>query len=136
MKNRETIIAVYMMANRFDGSIYTGVTAHLVWRIQQHKDGTASGFTRKYRCTSLVWWEAHGLIVDAIRREKRIKKWPRQWKINLIEETNPHRRSPTSEISLTAPRDLQPLFSKSKAENPNYESKQTRIQSQASQTWY
>jgi len=89
MKDQEATIAVYMMANRFDGAIYTGVTAHLLWRIQQHKNGTASGFTRKYRCTSLVWWEAHGLIVDAIKREKRIKKWPRQWKINLIEAANP-----------------------------------------------
>ncbi len=90
MKDREEIIAVYMMANRFDGVIYTGVTAHLLWRIQQHKDSAASRFTSKYRATSLVWWEPHGLIVDAIRREKRIKKWPRQWKINLVEAHNPN----------------------------------------------
>ena len=90
MRDREGTIAVYMMANRFDGVIYTGVTAHLLWRIRQHKDGTASKFTRRYRCTSLVWWEPHGVIVEAIHREKRIKKWPRQWKVNLIEARNPH----------------------------------------------
>ena len=90
MPERDTLIAVYMMANRFDGALYTGVTAHLLWRVQQHKSGTASGFTRKYRCTSLVWYERHGLIVDAIRREKRIKKWPRCWKTNLIEAANPN----------------------------------------------
>jgi putative endonuclease len=90
MEDREGIIAVYMMSSGLDGPIYTGVTAHLLKRIQEHKDGTASKFTRKYKCSSLIWWEPHGLIVDAIRREKRIKKWPRQWKINLIEARNPH----------------------------------------------
>ncbi len=90
MHDRENIIAVYMMSNRFDGVLYTGVTAHLVARVQQHKDGKASRFTSKFCATSLVWWEPHALIVDAIRREKRIKKWHRQWKINMIEADNPN----------------------------------------------
>lgn len=90
MRDTEEIIAVYMMSNRFDGVIYTGVTANLIARVQQHKDGTASRFTSKFRATSLVWWEPHALIVEAIKREKRIKKWPRQWKVNLIETENPN----------------------------------------------
>lgn len=65
----EEIIVVYMMSNRFDGVVYTGVTAHLVARVQQHKDGTASRFTSKFCATSLVWWEPHALIVDAIKRK-------------------------------------------------------------------
>ncbi|MHA6289608.1 GIY-YIG nuclease family protein [Maricaulis sp. CAU 1757] len=90
MPDRETLIAVYMMSSGYDGPIYTGVTAQLEWRVQQHKRGEASGFTRKYKCTRLVWYEPHDLIVPAIRREKRIKKWPRRWKVNLIEAANPH----------------------------------------------
>jgi putative endonuclease len=103
MKDREGTIAVYMMASRYDGPLYTGVTADLLWRVRQHKDGTASGFTRKYKCTSLVWWEPHGVIVEAIHREKRIKKWPRRWKVNLIEDRNPHWRDLWDELWAVPP---------------------------------
>jgi putative endonuclease len=59
-------------------------------RLLQHRTGTGSAFARRYGVTRLVWVEAHDLIVDAIAREKAIKKWPRAWKIKLIEENNPH----------------------------------------------
>lgn len=95
----ENIIAVYMMSTGFDGPIYTGVTANLQWRVMQHKRGEASVFTRKYRCSSLVWWEHHWIIVDAIHREKRIKKWPRRWKVKLIEEANPDWHDRWGELS-------------------------------------
>ena len=82
-------IAVYMMTNRRYGLFYTGVTSDLVYRISQHRVGEGSEFTRKYRCTRLVWYEIHADIRIAIQREKSIKRYPKQWKIDLVEEMNP-----------------------------------------------
>lgn len=79
---------VYIVANRYRGTIYTGVTADLASRMAQHRDGTGSKFAAEYGCNRLVFTEPHDRIEDAIIREKRIKKWNRNWKIRLIEEAN------------------------------------------------
>jgi putative endonuclease len=81
-------IAVYMLASRRHGTIYTGVTSKLVDRVRQHRDDVHDGFTKKYGVHRLVWYETHENMVAAIRREKSIKKYPREWKINLIEREN------------------------------------------------
>ena len=86
---RFDFIAVYIMANRKNGTIYVGCTSDLYLRIEQHKLGKGSVFTAKYKCFRLVWAERHEIMESALRRERRIKEWPRQWKINLIEALNP-----------------------------------------------
>jgi putative endonuclease len=90
MVSRDTLtfIAVYMMASRRHGTIYIGVTSGLPHRAYQHREGLIPGFTKQYRCKRLVWYERHDSIVDAIKREKQIKKYKREWKINLIEREN------------------------------------------------
>ncbi len=80
---------VYILASRKNGTLYIGVTANLVQRIYQHKQGSVDGFTRKYKVIDLVHYEYTGNIREAILREKQLKKWNRQWKINLIEKNNP-----------------------------------------------
>ena len=80
---------VYIMSNRKNGPLYTGVTANLGARIYQHKTGEGSTFCRRYGLTRLVFCEDHDRIDDAIAREKQIKKWRRAWKIRLIEGMNP-----------------------------------------------
>jgi putative endonuclease len=80
---------VYIMASQRNGTIYTGVTSDLPGRAYQHRNGLIEGFTRKYGCKSLVWYEAYDDIQDARARELRMKKWNRQWKLRLIEEVNP-----------------------------------------------
>jgi len=80
---------VYMMSDRYRGGIYTGVTSDLAARVFQHREGTGSAFVRNYGFTRLVYAENHDRIVDAIAREKAIKKWRRAWKIELIEAMNP-----------------------------------------------
>jgi len=82
-------IAVYIMTDSRYGVLYTGVTATLLNRIGQHRAGEGSIFTRKYNCKRLAWYELHGDMRVAIQREKSIKRYSRQWKINLIEEMNP-----------------------------------------------
>lgn len=86
---RFDFIATYILANRKNGTIYTGSTSDLGARMDQHKAGRGSWFTSKYGCTRLVWFEHFEEMAPAIAREKRLKSWPRRWKIQLIEETNP-----------------------------------------------
>ena len=81
---------VYMLASKRNGTLYTGVTSELVGRAFQHREGVVAGFTQRYGVKTLVWYEVHEDIRAAIAREKQVKKWPRQWKINLIEEKNPY----------------------------------------------
>jgi putative endonuclease len=78
-----------MMASKRNGTIYTGVTSHLVKRTWQHRTGVADGFTKRYRCKSLVWYELHGEMHHAITREKQIKAGSRVRKLQLIESMNP-----------------------------------------------
>jgi predicted GIY-YIG superfamily endonuclease len=80
--------AVYMMANRRNGTLYTGVTSDLAGRVWQHKNGKV-GFTSRYGCKMLVWYELHGEMIAAIEREKQIKGGSRKRKIALIEALNP-----------------------------------------------
>ncbi len=80
---------VYLLASRKNGTLYCGVTRDLTARTWTHREGDIPGFTSRYGVKRLVWYEAHTDIHEAIKREKRIKKWPRAWKINLIEAQNP-----------------------------------------------
>jgi putative endonuclease len=80
----------YILASRFRGTLYTGVTSDLTRRIWEHRSGIRSRFPSRYSVYRLVWWEAFGDIELAILREKQIKRWHRPWKVNLIEATNPH----------------------------------------------
>ncbi|MCB2094133.1 MAG: GIY-YIG nuclease family protein [Rhodobacteraceae bacterium] len=79
----------YILTNRRNGTLYTGVTNDLLRRLTEHRDGRADSFTRRYHLTRLVWFEHHTDIREAILREKRIKKWYRAWKIEMIEAMNP-----------------------------------------------
>jgi len=83
---------VYILASKKNGTLYIGVTNNLLKRVHEHKNDLMEGFTQKYRVHSLVYYEVYSDIVDAITREKRMKKWKRQWKIELIEKTNPRWR--------------------------------------------
>ncbi len=80
---------VYILASRRNGTLYTGVTSDLVNRVFEHKDHAIAGFTRRHGVDLLVWFEVHPKMESAIRREKAIKQWRRQWKLQLIEKTNP-----------------------------------------------
>ena len=80
--------AVYILASRKNGTLYTGVTSDLVQRVWQHRNNLADGFTSKYKVHALVWYELHSTMYDAITREKQIKSWHRSWKIHLIEKSN------------------------------------------------
>ncbi len=79
---------VYILASQKNGTLYIGVTNDLETRILQHKQKINEGFTSKYNVTLLVYFESFQYIAEAIKREKQLKKWNRQWKINLIEEEN------------------------------------------------
>jgi putative endonuclease len=85
----EQIYAVYLLASKPYGTLYIGVTSNLVGRTTQHREGHFKGFTKKYGIHRLVWYEEFGDVQDAIQREKTMKHWSRQWKINLIERDNP-----------------------------------------------
>ena len=78
-----------MLASKRNGTVYIGVTNNLLKRVNQHKNNLVDGFTEKYNVHDLVYYEKHNDACAAITREKRIKKWKRQWKINLIEKSNP-----------------------------------------------
>ncbi len=80
---------VYIMASRRNGTLYVGVTADLLKRAWEHRDGIVDGFTARYGCKTLVWFEVHDRIDEAIRREKQIKEWRRAWKLRQIEAVNP-----------------------------------------------
>jgi len=82
--------AVYVLASDRHGTLYVGVTSDLVTRIWQHKTKAVPGFTSKYECDRLVYFEMIESAETAMQREKRIKKWDRDWKINLIETANPN----------------------------------------------
>jgi|SRR6478752_8414208 len=80
---------VYLLASKPYGTLYTGITSNLIQRIYQHKEALVDGFTKKYNVHRLVYYEIHLDVNEAIVREKRIKGWNRQWKINLIQQDNP-----------------------------------------------
>ena len=90
---------VYILASRPNGTLYIGVTSNLVQRVWQHRNHLADGFTRQYRVHRLVWYEPHPSMEAAITRERRLKKWHRAWKINLIQHANPSWRDLYPEIT-------------------------------------
>ena len=79
---------VYVLTNRKDGVLYIGATIDLAARVEQHRLGRVSSFTRKYNCHQLVWFEWFDDLNDAQRFERRMKKWNREWKVKRIEERN------------------------------------------------
>jgi len=81
--------AVYILANKRNGTLYIGVTSDLVKRVWEHKNDMVEGFTKRYSIHQLVWYEIHESMESAILREKRLKDWKRSWKLKLIERTNP-----------------------------------------------
>ena len=81
--------AVYIMTNYSETSLYIGVTSNLQKRVWEHKNKVVEGFTKKYNVDKLVYYELTDSIASAINREKQLKRWHRQWKINLIKEMNP-----------------------------------------------
>ncbi|GAH08501.1 unnamed protein product, partial [marine sediment metagenome] len=80
---------IYILANKRNGTLYIGVTSNLVERVYEHKNNMIEGFSKKYNIHKLVYYEITNDIESAIRREKKLKKWNRKWKINLIENSNP-----------------------------------------------
>ena len=84
--------AVYKMTNYSETSLYKGVTSNLQKRVCEHKNKVVEGFTEKYNVDKLVYYELTDSIESAINREKQLKRWHRQWKINLIKEMNPEFR--------------------------------------------
>lgn len=80
---------IYILANKIDSTFYIGVTNDLSRRVFEHKNKSIPGFTSRYNLTKLVYYEQYSDIDDAIRREKQLKNWHREWKINLIKSQNP-----------------------------------------------
>ncbi len=79
---------MYIIASKHNGTLYTGVTSNLPGRVWQRRNGTFDGFSKRYDCKLLVWFEAHETMEAAITREKQIKEWQRAWKLRPIEEAN------------------------------------------------
>ena len=90
--------AVYILASRRNGTLYVGVTSHLIKRIWEHKNDLVPGFTQRYRVHMLVHYELFGTMADAIVREKQLKRWHRAWKLELIESKNPDWRDLWGEL--------------------------------------
>jgi putative endonuclease len=81
---------IYIMASKNRGTLYTGVTSNLIKRIYEHRNGLIEGFTKKYNVHMLVYYEVFSEINYALKREKQLKNWHRDWKVNLIENVNPY----------------------------------------------
>ena len=90
---------VYILASRQNGTLYMGVTSDLIKRCWEHRNGLVEGFTKRYRVHRLVYFELHQTMHDAISREKQVKKWNRDWKVELNESDNPEWNDLWSEIS-------------------------------------
>ncbi len=103
---------VYILASGHYGTLYIGVTSDLMARLWQHRNGALPGFTSRYKVHRLVHFEMFGDMVNAITREKQLKRWHRQWKINLINEANPEWRD------LAVGLGLPPLASRGRPDGP------------------
>ena len=97
---REIQPCVYILASGRNGTLYVGVTSSLIGRIMQHRDGTFGGFTDRYGVKLLVWFDTAETMEAAIAHEKRIKKWPRAYKLDLIEQDNPRWRDLAVDLGL------------------------------------
>jgi putative endonuclease len=80
---------VYIVTNKPYGTLYVGVTTDLIRRVWEHKSEFVDGFSKRHGLKTLVWYEQHASIIEAIGREKRLKRWHRDWKVNLIQSMNP-----------------------------------------------
>ncbi len=100
MASRFVYPAVYIMASRPLGVLYVGSTNDLARRAYEHRESLLPGFTRKYGCTRLVWFEPHDLMTEAIRRERALKRWRRTWKLELVERENPEWRDLYLDLNL------------------------------------
>jgi len=94
---------VYLLASNRNGTLYVGVTSDLIKRIWEHREHAVEGFTQRYGVVRLVWYELHPTMESAIQREKRIKKWNRAWKVQLIDEMNASWRDLWPDISGQVP---------------------------------
>src|SRR2546421_8022995 len=100
---------VYILASKPGGTLYVGVTNNLVRRVYEHREGLAESFTKRYHIKTLVYFEAHETIAAALQREKNIKHWSREWKIDLVVSSNPERRGFNQEtVDLSAQRTDRP----------------------------
>ena len=88
---------VYMLSNKYDNVLYIGMTNDLTRRVSEHKQKVVKGFTAKYNCNKLVWFEEHSDSDEALTREKQLKNWKRDWKNQLIEKENPDWRDLSEE---------------------------------------
>jgi len=100
--SQEFAPTVYILASKRNGTLYTGVTSNLLARLYQHRTDQVPGFTREYGVKLLVWFEQHATMEGAILREKRIKKWNRAWKLDLIEALNPDWRDLAEDLGFEA----------------------------------
>jgi len=89
---------IYIMSNSNRTVLYIGVTSNLYIRLNEHKTGIGSKFTRKYNCTDIIYFEGFHFIEEAIAREKQLKNWHRDWKFNLIKEKNPKLKDLSFEV--------------------------------------
>jgi putative endonuclease len=89
---------VYILASRYKGTLYIGVTNNLSRRVGEHKGGYVPGFTKDHKVTVLVYWEEYQSILEARSRERMLKRWRREWKIQLIESVNPAWRDLTPDL--------------------------------------
>ena len=89
MDDKRPLIATYIEASRPFGVVYIGMTSNLYRRGREHREGAGSGFSKRYGCNILVWYQTFERVTSAIRREKALKRWNRPWKMQLIEERNP-----------------------------------------------
>ncbi len=89
----------YILASGKKGTLYIGVTSNLQKRIWEHKNDVNEGFTKKYKTHALIYFETHSTFENAVEREKKLKNWRREWKISLIEKTNPSWKDLYDEIS-------------------------------------
>ena len=85
----ETRFYVYILASQPRGALYIGVTNDLIRRVYEHREAVVDGFSKRYGVKRLVYFETHDSIEAAIKREKKLKHWRREWKLNLIERDNP-----------------------------------------------
>lgn len=81
---------VYILTSQRNGTLYIGVTSDLTKRVWEHQSDVVEGFTKQYQVHTLVWYEVHESMESAITREKQLKEWRRQWKVELIEKSNPY----------------------------------------------
>ena len=103
---------VYILASKRNGTLYIGVTTDLIARVYEHKNDLVDGFTKKYNVHTLVYYKECENIVEAIAEEKRLKKWNRKWKLQLIENVNPEWKD-LSEMSSSRKRGSRQLDSRS-----------------------